>query len=333
LGSRLPEVARTRRQTYLDRRSEVESEVERIHTRFAVVARHHAPSSWTEISGAGAEAEQSLIKAGQRYQQAVERDFASQTPKELEMAVRNLDEALAALNEALAQATKIEDRMAMVEEAAANARDLLNNAEAAIDRAWALSGGRSGNAVEVREALERATKLIEQGRAEMTSPQPDWLMIVNLAKRAQSLAELTAGEAGRVDAHASVLYQLLEVERERAKATRDQAWATALGSAAVSNNRSLNALLEGLESTYQTALRLEAEASSDRASVVNAEAADAAIHAFRSVVGMAGEFMDQAERLLTPRHRYNRRNDVELAELVVWGVAGIAAALLDNNRK
>jgi hypothetical protein len=167
------------------RRSQVETtsaglerELQALAERFRAAALVHAPSSWRELEGI-----QQMV--GEELELAWELSPAGADDEET---AERLEQASAALARGQALARRIAAQLDALERAALEARNEVEEAERAIDRAWASAADR-GTSREAR--LRRAGELVQQARAELERDKPDWLEVSALAERSAKLAAET----------------------------------------------------------------------------------------------------------------------------------------------
>jgi antitoxin (DNA-binding transcriptional repressor) of toxin-antitoxin stability system len=154
-----------------------------------LAADHYAPSCLQPIEGLDA-------GAGQALDQARSLIASGASPDD--------DDRRAEAPESLRRATelvgRIEDHLSKLERAALTAPALVEQAELAIDRAWA--GDRSSGEVDAGrdQIVARAQELAKEARTQLGVAQPDWFHVSSLAKRALEMVSDLApvGQANNV---------------------------------------------------------------------------------------------------------------------------------------
>lgn len=91
--------------------------------------------------------------------------------------------------------------------------------------------------------------MARQAREERGKQQPDWLAVVALVDRSKELASQVRSSVPELAVETGGLYELLGIEKERAKTSRDRAWALWI----VSSQKEpfTKALLDSAEEAYQ----------------------------------------------------------------------------------
>jgi hypothetical protein len=107
---------------------------------------------------------------------------------------------LASANESLARAAelvkRIDDHLAALDQAALHGRHQVEQAERAVDQAWASVTASSRPQDEVERAdrvAARARELAAEARKEIEQTRPDWFHAASLSKRAVELADTLVG--------------------------------------------------------------------------------------------------------------------------------------------
>ena len=285
LARRLPEFDRAA--------ARVDRDLARVKEEFRTASQQYAATSWHDVRGVGAAAEQAAERAQRRRAAAGAKALAAPA-----QAKEELDEAFDALERAEDLVEKITTHLARLEDASLTARDRVADAERALETAVTAATG------EPDAALRRAEELVAEARQLLAQERPDWLRVVELASRAQGLVEGRPAPASAREAD-----ERLQIERERAKEARDDAWAQGLVSDEVHDL--VRPLLDEVETAYQAALRKETEGGSD--SLAAYTAAERRAREAREQIAMI-----YAERL-TERARRLAREHGDEAQLLVWG--------------
>jgi hypothetical protein len=247
-----------------------------------LAAAHYAPSCLQPIEGLDAGAGQALEHA--RSLLALEAGPDDDHLAEAQQSLRRTTELVG----------RIENHLSELEHAAASAPASVEQAELAIDRAWA--SGRSPGAVDAGrdQIVTRAQELAAEARTQLGVARPDWLHASSLAKRALELVRdlppvrdanhVTAPSGAGVEsarqaaetAIAEVLFLVNSIEQR----------AGAANMAALCLERGETAYLEGVELQRQ---------------IAGAEDPDAVTHAalesFRLAVAAANAAEEHALRL------------------------------------
>jgi hypothetical protein len=289
---------------------QVQADLERVHDGFETAAASYAPSCWHEIGGVGHAARRALERA-RRLRESAARLAGSSDPNQLEHAEREAGEARLAVDDAARLREAIERHLEKLETAAVEGRDLVLRAEQGVDRAWSAvheHGGRGGE----NELLQRAADLVQEARAALARPQPDWLTIVELANRGAELArEAQAGRSIPIVNSASPRLAL-EDAKARAKESRDAAWAEAIVRPATA--ATAPSLLEAAEDAYQAAVRVEASLGD----APDEGTLKAALAAFEEAERMAAGFSRQVEDPEDARALPREAGDAHSAHTLVW---------------
>jgi len=282
-----------------------QADLERVHEEFDAASASYAPSCWHEIGGVGHAARRAIDRAG-RLRESAAAAAASTDPDRLEQADREAEQAGLAVEEARRLREAIERHLSKLEAAAVEGRDRVVQAEQELDRAWA-AVHEAGAEVADDELLRRAADLIQEARAGLGRPQPDWLAIVELAGRGAGLAR-EAG-SGRSRAATRVESSRLELEeaKARAKDARDSAWSQAIVRPAAADTA--RPLLEAAEDAYQAGLRVESDDEAGSAE---------ALAAFAEAERLAAAFCREMEDVETTRAGSRVVADGETAHTLVW---------------
>jgi hypothetical protein len=166
----------------------VEGEIAQAKSKLGTAAELYAPACLLEIRGLGAAAEQALERA--RALTAKQTNPGDDVP---------LGHAKESLERADDLVKRIGEHLAAIERAAQAARHDVEEAELAVDRAWAgvTTGSPSHDVLHGAERIvSRARDLATQARAEIEQLRPDWFRATSLAKRATDLvSELSPARA------------------------------------------------------------------------------------------------------------------------------------------
>jgi hypothetical protein len=147
-----------------------------------------AESTWSDIRGNGSEAEAAAARAHALWQRANERNTIE--TQDFLGAKEDLDDAEEQIAHAHTLIDTITQRLKDLEAARDAARAELAMAQADIDKGWEFVHSNDpdvGKAPE--ELLRQAAALLEQAKAELAQPRPDWLALVKHARDANQLAD------------------------------------------------------------------------------------------------------------------------------------------------
>ena len=269
-----------------ERRGELESEAKGLAARvssakakLALASAHYAPACLQPVEGLDAGADQALEHA---------RSLIGSGDDSL---LAEAGDSLRRANELLG---RIEGHLAELEDAAANTPALVEQAELAIDRAWAANRASGDVDAAKDQIVTRAEKLAKEARAELGEARPDWLHATSLAKRSHELVgELSAARA----VPAPVVSSGGAVESARRAAESAVAEAVPLvGSLAKrTGNDNMAALyLERAQNAYADGV--EHQADSDGASDPHS-ATQAALESFQIAVDAAKAAEEHARQL------------------------------------
>lgn len=142
-------------------------------SQLGLAAAHYAPSCLQPVEGLEAAAGQALEHARSL--------IASETGPDEHAHLAEVRESLRRATELVG---RIENQLSELEHAALSAPQLVEQAELAIDRAWA--GGRSSGEADARrdQIVTRAQELAGEARTQLGAARPDWFHVSSLAKRA-----------------------------------------------------------------------------------------------------------------------------------------------------
>jgi hypothetical protein len=287
-------------------------DLEHVRKEFETAAASYAPSSWHEIGGFGRAAERDLERARQLHESAA-RLAQSYDPAQLERAEQAAREAILALDDAARLRAAIKRHLEKLERAAVEAREVVLRAEQDVDQALAAVHEHDGASGE-NELLRRATDLVERARDGLSSPQPDWLAIVELAGRGSELARQAARPPSSAVVGLAPLRLAIEDAKARAKESRDSAWAQAIVKPATADRAP--SLLRATEDSYRAALSLEAslEETPDEGSL------EAVVAAFEEAERMAAGFLGAAKRVEVDGAKPDGGQDTRPAHALVWSL-------------
>lgn len=163
-----------------ERSAQLAEEISAAKATLETAAGTCAPSCLLDVRAYGAEAEQAVKHA---------RSLAAGDAAGLALA-----------NESLARAAelvkRIDDHLAALDQAALQGRHQVEQAERAVDQAWASVTASSRPRDEVERAdrvAARARELAAEARSEIDQTRPDWFHAASLAKRAVDLADALVG--------------------------------------------------------------------------------------------------------------------------------------------
>ena len=162
------------------RSAQLAAEIVSAKATLETAAESCAPSCLSDVRAYAAEAEQAVAQA---------RSLAAGDAA-----------GLASANESLARAVelvkRIDDHLAALDQAALQGRHQVEQAERAVDQAWARVTASSRPQDEVERAdrvAARARELAAEARKEIEQTRPDWFHAASLSKRAVELADTLVG--------------------------------------------------------------------------------------------------------------------------------------------
>jgi hypothetical protein len=162
------------------RSAQLAAEISAAEATLETAAETCAPSCLSDVRAYAAEAEQSVEHA---------RSLAAGDATGLALANESLMRAAELVK-------RIEDHLAALDQAALQGRHQVEQAERAVDRAWASVTASSRPRDEVERAdrvVARARELAAEARSEIEQTRPDWFHAASLAKRAVELADALVG--------------------------------------------------------------------------------------------------------------------------------------------
>jgi hypothetical protein len=177
-----------------DRGPQIAARLDAGRTAFDLVDEF-AEACWQDIAGNGSEAEAADELADDHWQQAQAANTMER--QEFHAAAEQLTAAEAALDHVEHLIAAIEQRLADLEQARTVARELLQEAARSITAGQAyLRSNDQLVGAPPEQQLAEAAELLARAEAEAQLAQPDWLELVNLARRADQLADAALAEAG-----------------------------------------------------------------------------------------------------------------------------------------
>lgn len=147
-----------------------------------------AESTWSDIRGNGSEAQNAAAQARQLWERAAQRNTMEQ--QDFLGAKQDLDVADQQIAFARTLIDTIIQRLKDLEAARDAARQEIAAAQKDLDKGRDFIGSNNPDIGTVPEdMINRAAALLAQVNAELSSPRPDWLMIVRQAQEANHLAD------------------------------------------------------------------------------------------------------------------------------------------------
>lgn len=147
-----------------------------------------AESTWSDIRGNGSEAQAAAERAHYLWQKAHQRN--TMEVQEFIEAKTDLDAAREQIVYAHQLIDTITQRLKDLEAARDAARSELEAATSDIERGWQFIRSNDADVGKTPEQkLHQAAALLDEAHAEMQKPKPDWLVLVQKARAANSLAD------------------------------------------------------------------------------------------------------------------------------------------------
>lgn len=161
---------------------------------FVLISSKYAPSSWESIRGNEAEAEKAHAEAGKKLGEMRDRiSMESQEWKRAEMLAATVEGLLQRIHKLIGSIGTMHTKLKEAEE---HARPEIMAAEADIEKA---RNYITRHDADIRESLEDdlagAMRSVGEANSELSRSRPDYLMVVKLAKQANSAADRILKEA------------------------------------------------------------------------------------------------------------------------------------------
>ncbi|HUP27777.1 MAG TPA: hypothetical protein VM409_05025, partial [Chloroflexia bacterium] len=181
----------------------------------------YAEDSWRDIRGNGTEAQRAADEAYNLWQEASQlNSLAPDSPQDFEAAAGLIAEAQECAARTRELIAAIVERLQHIKESQAAARDEIAAAERDIEAgAQYVSRFDPDISTGPVEDLSRARRILEEARAEIAQPKPDWIGAVKMARQANDTAD-------KALASARTEHERLEALRLRASTTAQQAAAS-----------------------------------------------------------------------------------------------------------